>query len=165
MERPACIVNADELPWERYDERSWDAGASRDLTPAMSRKDGHLGVRIVRIDPGSVSAAFHYHLQEDEFCLVLAGRALLRLGDATHEVGKGDAISFPRGERVAHQFYNHGTEPVDILMVGENHRHEVVFYPDSGQWLVRGLGGKGAYVPNADYWDGEPDPPLAARHG
>jgi|GEM_PF-3967244 len=32
---------------------------------------------------------------------------MLRYGDTTVEVKEGDAISFPQGEQVAHQFYNH----------------------------------------------------------
>ena len=163
MDRPAQIVNMDELPWEHYDNGPYDRGASKRLTPAMPRTKGHLGVRLERLEPGTLSSAFHYHLHEDEFCLIVAGRALLRLGDETWEVKKGDAISFPRGERVGHQFYNHTSETVEILTVGENVAHDAVFYPDSGKWLIRGIPGPGHYTPVEDYWEGEPDPPMPAR--
>ena len=163
MDRPAQIVNIDELPWEHHDNGPYDKGASKRLTPSMPRAGGHLGVRLERLEPGTVSAAFHYHLYEDEFCLVVSGRALLRLGDETWEVKKGDAISFPRGDRIAHQLYNHTAEPVDFLMVGENVAHEIVFYPDSGKWLSRAMRGAGRFTPVEDYWEGEPDPPLPAR--
>jgi hypothetical protein len=38
---------------------------------------------------------------------------------------------FLHGERIAHQFYNHTDETVDILMVSENLPYEVCYYPDS----------------------------------
>ena len=84
---------------------------------------------------------------------------MLRYGDRTIEVKEGDAISFPRGERIAHQFYNHTDEPVDILMMGENLPYEVCYFPDSDKWLSRSMGKVGKFE-STDYWTDEPDPPL-----
>lgn len=85
--------------------------------------------------------------------------ALLRYGDRTIEVKEGDVISFPHGERIAHQFYNHTDEPVDILMVGENLPYEACYYPDSDKWLSRSMGKVGKFE-STDYWADEPDPPV-----
>ena len=88
---------------------------------------------------------------------------MLRYGETIVEVQEGDAISFPRGERVAHQFYNHTDETVDILMVGENLPYEVCYYPDSDKWSLRSVGAVGKFEPT-DYWADEPDPPIVKTH-
>ncbi|MEO0533889.1 MAG: cupin domain-containing protein [Cyanobacteria bacterium P01_A01_bin.123] len=153
------IVNMDELEWtaENYSENY--TGWSKRLTPSMNRKQGHIGVMVERLKPKTLSCPFHYHVHEDEFCLILKGKAMLRYGDKIVEVTKGDAISFPRGERIAHQFYNHTDEMVDILMVGENLPYEVCYYPDSDKWLSRSIGQIGKFE-NTDYWTDEPDIPV-----
>lgn len=153
------IVNMNNLEWKEENYSEHYTGWSKRLTPAMDRKQGHIGVIVDRLKPKTLSCPFHYHVHEDEFCMVLNGKALLRYGDQTVEVKAGDAISFPRGERIAHQFYNHTDETVDILMVGENLPHEACYYPDSDKWLSRSIGKVGKFE-STDYWADEPEPPV-----
>lgn len=84
---------------------------------------------------------------------------MLRYGDKTIEVKAEDALSFPHGERFAHQVYNHTEETVDILMMGENLPYEVCYYPDSDKWLSRSVGKVGKFE-STDYWTDEPVPPV-----
>jgi uncharacterized cupin superfamily protein len=153
------IVNMNHTEWQEAHYSEHYTGWSKRLTPEMERKQGHLGVVVERLKPKSLSCPFHYHVHEDEFCLILEGKALLRYGEQTIEVKAGDAISFPRGERVAHQFYNHTDEMVDILMMGENLPYEVCYYPDSDKWLSRSIGKVGKFE-STDYWIDEPVPPV-----
>jgi uncharacterized cupin superfamily protein len=44
---------------------------------------------------------------------------------------EGDIVSFPRGERGAHQLVNRTNEPVWFLAVSTNGEPDRVFYPDS----------------------------------
>lgn len=157
MDSTVRVVNVTDVPWREVSHGEHFASASRRLTRGMK-----LGASIDRLEPGKVSSPFHYHLKEDEFFLVLRGRVMLRHGAETVEVREGDAISCPRGEGGAHQFFNHGDEPAEILMVSQNRDDEVCFYPDSGKWLVRDLGKVGRFE-ETDYWDGEPEPPLITR--
>jgi uncharacterized cupin superfamily protein len=157
------IINMNDLEWKEEHYSEHYAGWSKRLSsPAMDRDHGHIGVRLDRLRPKTLSCPFHYHVHEDEFCLVLKGEATLRYGDRTIVVKEGDAISFPRGERIAHQFYNHTDETVDILMVGENLPHEVCYYPDSDKWLSRSIGKVGKFE-GTDYWTDEPDPPVMTQ--
>ena len=158
------IINMNNLDWkeEHYSEH-YTGWSKRLSSPAMDCKQGHIGVRVERLRPKSLSCPFHYHIHEDEFCLILKGKAMLRYGDKTIEVSEGDAISFPRGERVAHQFYNHTDETMDILMVGENLPYEVCYYPDSDKWLSRSIHKVGKFE-STDYWTDEPDPPVLKSH-
>jgi uncharacterized cupin superfamily protein len=153
------IVNMNNIEWQEAHYSEHYTGWSKRLTPAMERKQGHLGVVVERLKPKSLSCPFHYHVHEDEFCLILEGKALLRYGEQTIEVKAGDAISFPRGERIAHQFYNHTDEMVDILMMGENLPYEVCYYPDSDKWLSRSIGKVGKFE-STEYWTDEPVPPV-----
>lgn len=159
------IVNMNDLKWKEGNYSEHYTGWSMRLSSStMDRKQGHIGVRVDRLRPKTLSCPFHYHMYEDEFCLILKGEATLRYGDRTIVVKEGDAISFPRGERIAHQFYNHTDEPVDILMVGENLPHEVCYYPDSDKWLVRSISQIGKFE-QTDYWRDEPDPPVIKSQG
>ena len=153
------IVNMNNLEWQEENYSEHYSGWTKRLTPAMERKQGHIGITVDRLKPKTLSCPFHYHMHEDEFCLILNGKALLRYGEQTIEVTAGDAISFPRGERIAHQFYNHTDEMVDILMVGENLPYEVCYYPDSDKWLSRSIGKVGKFA-STDYWTDEPEPPV-----
>lgn len=153
------IVNMAELEWKAEEYTEHYAGWSKRLTPSMNHSEGHIGIVVERLKPKTLSCPFHFHIHEDEFCLILKGRAMLRYGNKTVEVKEGDAISFSKGERIAHQFYNHTDEMVDILMVGENLAYEVCYYPDSDKWLSRSIGGIGKFE-NTDYWADEPELPV-----
>jgi len=159
MSRLPNIVNMHELVWEEVSFSEHYSGWSKHLTPSMPREHGHIGVRIERLRPGSLSAPFHYHVHGDECFVILRGKAMLRYGDDIVEVEEGDAISCPRGSGIAHQFYNHTDEDIDILMIGENVSHEVCHYPDSNKWLVRSVRRVGKFEPT-DYWADEPEPPV-----
>ena len=162
MPRPPTVVHEDDLPWETWTRGAHYNSQMKRLTPGMARKDGHLGVCRERIAPGCLSAPFHYHLKDDEVVLVVSGRGRLRLGDEVHDIGPGDAVSFPAGARVAHQLHNHTDEWLEILVIGGNSADEVCYYPDSDKWLVREAGVILGGGPR-DYWDGEPEPPLLTR--
>jgi uncharacterized cupin superfamily protein len=156
------VVRADELEWTEWHHGDHYQTWEKRLSAAMPPEKGHVGVVIQRIPPGKLTCPFHYHMEEDEFFLVLKGRALLRYGDETFEVREGDAISCPRGERKAHQFYNHTDEDLELLTIGENRPNEVAYYPDSDKWLIRPVGQLVGNDRKA-YWDGEPDPPLLKK--
>jgi uncharacterized cupin superfamily protein len=157
MSEPVSVVNIEQVAWERESYTEHYASASRRLSGRMA-----LGVRLERLSPGKVSCPYHYHLKEDEFFLVVRGKALLRTPEGTREVTQGDAISCPHGELGAHQLYNHGTEDVEFLAVGQNQPDEVCHYPDSGKWMVRAIKKVGLFS-ETEYWHAEPDPPLVTR--
>ncbi len=153
MKSTVEIVKSDEQPWEDFVRDEDYTGKYRVLS-----KGTKLGVNVECIEPGHVTCPFHWHMKEDEFFLVLKGKAMMRTDDGKIEIVEGDAISCPAGEGSAHQFWNHTDEPTHLLMVGQNRPDEVCYYPDSDKWLLRDLKLHGR-VSKADYWDGEPSPP------
>lgn len=154
MKSSVRIVKTEEQPWEDAVHDEHYAGKYRVLTSEGMK----LGANIECIEPGKVTCPFHWHLKSDEFFLVLKGKAMLRTDDGNVEVVEGDAISCPRGEGSAHQFWNHGDEPCHLLMIGENVPDEICHYPDSDKWLIRDLKLHGR-ITKTEYFDGEPIPP------
>ncbi len=107
----------------------------------------HLGVRIEETPPAGTSSYHHYHLQEEEHVLVLAGTATLHLGDVDIALNEGDHVWFPAGEEVAHHIENCSSEPFRFLVFGERKTDDVVFYPDDGPvMLVKSSHGKQLYT-------------------
>ena len=86
---------------------------------------------------------------------MLAGRATLRLGERSYEIGPGDYVCFPAGQRAGHALINHGSEPCRFVIIGERNPHDVIVYPDSGKVKVRVMGENYRLSATADYWDGE----------
>jgi uncharacterized cupin superfamily protein len=90
-----------------------------------------FGVNHLTLQPGAASALRHWHQQEDEFVLVLAGRPTLVDELGAHQLAAGDCVGFPAGEANAHHLVNRSDAPATILVVGARHRgEERIHYPD-----------------------------------
>lgn len=137
----------------------------RVLTPAMTGRDGRLGVNLTRVPPGRTTCPMHHHRLEDEVFYVLSGRGVFRYGEAIAEIGPGDCVSCPAGVGVAHQLANPFKEDLVYLAIGPNFDDEVCAYPDSGKVYVRGLGLMG-FLDRAGVYHGEAGaPPSSSEDG
>lgn len=67
------------------------------------------------IDPRTLAAPLHRHVNEDEYSYVLEGRVGIQLGEETVEAGPGDLVLKPRGQW--HAFWNPGDEPARLLEI------------------------------------------------
>lgn len=88
-----------------------------------------------RVDAGARTTAFHTHLHTDEWIYVLAGRARLRIGEQTLDVGANDFIAHPAGG-AAHLM--EPAEALTYLVGGEIDSEDVVVYPDARLRRVHG---------------------------
>jgi mannose-6-phosphate isomerase-like protein (cupin superfamily) len=68
-------------------------GTARRLVPLAS--SGHMTVGMLRITRGALPA--HLHLHADEVVYVVSGKARVRLGTESREVGPGDLMVIPQG--------------------------------------------------------------------
>ena len=128
---------------------TYDEAEARRGEPAWRFLDlsgEHLGVRIEETPPTGTSSYHHYHLQEEEHVLVLAGTATLHLGDDAIALNEGDHVWFPAGEDVAHHIENSSSEPFRFLVFGERKTDDVVFYPDAPVMMVKTSQGKQLYT-------------------
>ncbi|MEC3948464.1 cupin domain-containing protein [Sphingobium sp. HWE2-09] len=76
----------------------------RQLGPVHGLSD--FGVSHVVLKPGAASSHRHWHEDEDEFVVMVAGQAVLVEDDARTPMGPGDMAAFPKGEPNGHHLIN-----------------------------------------------------------
>ena len=126
-----------------------------------------LGASLWELPPGEAAYPYHFHHNDEELVVVLAGAPSLRGPDGWRELEDGEVVWFPRGERGGHQLVNRTDEPVRFLAVSTKGDADVVVYPDSGKLGAferlpagGGLNRLFRLADAVDYWDGEERPPT-----
>jgi uncharacterized cupin superfamily protein len=152
-ERPANIVNVDEVELDHWHDRAHTASL------ATRERSTLAGLHWERIDPGHRSAVPHCHSAEEEAFVILEGSATLELWPRDGDVEEtplrpGHIVSRPPGTRVSHSF-RAGPDGVTMLIYGTRDPNDMCWYPRSRKIFWRGLGVIGR-IETLDYFDGEP---------
>jgi uncharacterized cupin superfamily protein len=131
-ERPANVVALGDVeagPFPGADVRGVGqaAGSSR------------AGLNHVTLQPGQTSAPPHCHALEEELFYVLEGSGTLTLGGDEHPLRRGDVVARPPSTGVAHAL-RAGDSGLTYLVYGTREPGDSVYYPQSGQVRMRGLG-------------------------
>ena len=92
----------------------------------------HMGVHLIRLEPGYHSTQFHYHDADEEFVLILAGTGRAFIGDETFDIRPGDFMGFP-APSPGHGLHNNSAGDLIYLVGGESNPSDVVHYP----WIQR----------------------------
>jgi len=143
----------ESVPWHE-----WSRGSRFGSRVRRIGKFGgasHVGVLIEELPPGKQSCPLHYHIEEEEQMMILAGEATLRLGDERYTVRAGDYVVFPAGQKLGHCLVNESDAVCRFLMIGESRPNDVCVYPDSNKVLVPQTGEIYDKSAVRDYWDGE----------
>ena len=101
----------------------------------------HMGVHLVRLEPGRDSTQFHFHHVDEEFVYILSGRGVAELGEETCEIGPGDFMAFAR-RSVPHNMSNPFDEDLVYLMGGNRSELDVCDYPRIERRMYRVFGNK-----------------------
>lgn len=128
MDRPPFIKNLSVISEESHylDPEPEKYRTRKRLAKATGAKS--LGVNQSTLRPGQVSSKLHRHLKEEEFLLILQGRAVLRYGSEKFDLIAGDAVSFlPNTE--PHQLINTSDEDCVYLEVSTRVKDDVIEYP------------------------------------
>jgi len=88
----------------------------RRLGPASGLTD--FGISHVTLEPGGVSSQRHWHQDEDEFVVMLAGEAVLIEEGGETMMRPGDCASFPKGVADGHRLVNRSAGPCVFVAVG-----------------------------------------------
>ncbi|MEM6518179.1 MAG: cupin domain-containing protein [Cyanobacteria bacterium P01_D01_bin.71] len=96
----------------------------------------HLGIYLVRVQPGHHSTEYHRHRGEEEFIYILSGRGIATIDEETFEVAAGDFMGF-RPDSPAHDMHNPFDEDLVYLMGGYDLDYDVVEYPHQGTRMYR----------------------------
>jgi uncharacterized cupin superfamily protein len=94
------------------------------------------GASVYELPPGEALCPYHYEYAEEEWLLVLEGRAAVRTPEGTEELGPFEMAFFPTGPAGAHQIRNDGDAPVRVLMWSPIILPAATAYPDSGKVAV-----------------------------
>jgi uncharacterized cupin superfamily protein len=78
-----------------------------------------FGINLTHLEPGAVSALYHWHTVQDEFVFVLEGVATVLVGDDEFQMSAGDCIGFKAGTGIAHQLVNRSDARVTYLEIGD----------------------------------------------
>lgn len=100
---------------------------------------GDFGVSHVVLKPGAWSAQRHWHEDEDEFVVILAGQAVLVDDHGEHAMAPGDCAAFPAGDGNGHVLQNRGGADCVFIAVGRPSASDC-YYPDIDMHLAAGVG-------------------------
>ena len=89
-----------------------DGSEIRELLAHRNSAIRNQSLAEARIPPGEATAP-HYHPQAEEIYYLLEGRGRMQIEDQIREVGPGDAIAIPPGQR--HQITTISKEPLRFL--------------------------------------------------
>ncbi|SDW61227.1 Uncharacterized conserved protein, cupin superfamily [Ruegeria halocynthiae] len=89
-----------------------------------------IGVNIVRLEPNGLSSLRHYHMEQDEFAIMLSGTCTLIDDDGEHEMQPGDCAAWPAGDTNGHHLVNKTDAPATFLVVGTRTPTETGYYSD-----------------------------------
>ncbi|MEA2226437.1 MAG: hypothetical protein QOF04_67 [Solirubrobacteraceae bacterium] len=110
------------------------------------------------VPPGQSNCPYHYE-SDEEWLIVLEGRATVRHPDGEDELGPGDVVCFPAGPAGAHKITNRGEEPMRMLIVSTRNMPAIAVYPDSDKIGVFTEDRRDNVMvrreSDVDYWDRE----------
>jgi uncharacterized cupin superfamily protein len=112
-----------------------------------------LGCALYDVPTGEQLWPYHYHLGNEEWAVVVAGRPTLRTPDGERVLDPGDVVAFPEGEAGAHTFVNRSDASARVALFSTLNRTTLPVYPDSDK-----VGANRKYFrmqDAVDYWDGE----------
>ncbi len=115
-----------------------------------------VGLWRVRVSPGKESFVYHSHQREEEWILILEGRALAEIDGEEYEVGPGDFMGFPAPQPPHHLKNASETEDLIYLMGGEALDMDIADYPRLGKRMVR----NGSEIQIYDHSDAKEFGPL-----
>ncbi len=153
---PHVNIAQPEFVYDPEDPEGFRAGMYR-MAPLVGAE--RTGTTVYELPPGELVCPYHYEYGEEEWLLVLAGRASVRTPEGTERVGPDEVVFFPTGPDGAHQILNDTDETVRVLMWSQVVVPTATAYPDSdkvGVWT--GDKAEDVIVPRSsrvDYFHGE----------
>jgi uncharacterized cupin superfamily protein len=121
---------AAEPAYDEADPPGYRAGMTR-LGPTLGA--ARLAGSLYELPPGQSVCPYHYEHGDEEWLIVLSGRATVRHPGGEDVLEPGETVCFPAGPDGAHKVTNAGEVPARVLMVSTRTMPAVAVYPDSGK--------------------------------
>ncbi len=155
-QRPDCILNwfGAEDPADQYpgDPELMAIGVRFSDRFGLTR----IGIHHGRLLPGRRSCYPHAESLEEEFVFILEGAADAWIDGWLHRVGAGDAVAFPAGTGICHNFINNSDADVRMIVIGERN------VPGNRRIYPRNLDRR---ANNDRWWHDAPQRPLGPHDG
>lgn len=107
----------------------------RCMTPLLGLAD--FGVSHVTLKPGAWSSQRHWHVEEDELVVMLAGEAVLIDDNGRTPMRPGDVAVFPKNDGNGHHLVNESDTDCMFVAVGRTAEGEC-HYPDIDMHIFPG---------------------------
>src|SRR5919108_525556 len=89
-----------------------------------------IGIHHERLLPGRRTSYPHAESHEEEFVFVLEGAPDAWIDGHLHRLEPGEAIAFPAGTGITHNFINNGTAEARLMAIGQrNLAGNQLYYP------------------------------------
>ena len=101
----------------------------------------NFGVNLTILEPGAVSALYHFHTAEDEFVYILEGTPTLVLDNKEYLMQPGECCGFKAGTGTGHQLVNKSDKKVVYIEIGNRSSEDKPEYPNDDlvlTWLGAG---------------------------
>lgn len=122
-----------------------------------------FGANIVYLEPGAVASLRHWHLNEDEFAIVLTGTLTLAEDTGETLMEPGDCAGWKAGVANGHRFENRSDQPASFLVIGTRAAQETATYTQVDM-QVHVAGGKARFTHHdGSDWAGPRDLPEGDR--
>ena len=89
-----------------------------------------FGVNITVLSPGAKSSLRHWHENQDEFVIVIAGDLTLVDDSGNAPLAPGDCAAFPAGDANGHHIVNNSNSEGRFLVIGTRTDNEIAHYSD-----------------------------------
>jgi uncharacterized cupin superfamily protein len=99
----------------------------------------YFGASHAELKPGAWSAQRHWHEDEDEMVVMLAGEAMLVDDSGRTPMRAGDCATFPKGDANGHVLINESEESCFFIAIGKPEASDC-HYPDIDMRLENGRG-------------------------
>ena len=109
----------------------------RRLAPAAGISD--FGASHVVLEPGAWSSQRHWHEDEDELVVMLAGEAVLVDDHGETVIHAGDVAAFAKNDGNGHVLINRSAAPCTFVAIGRP-ANSACHYPDIDMHLFAGNG-------------------------
>ena len=150
-------ISDPEFTYDDSDPEGFRSGLFR-MGPDLGAKT--TGATVYEMPPGQALCPYHYEYGEEEWVMVLSGRATIRTPEGEQPLEPQQIMFFPPGPEGAHQVRNDGEETLRVLMWSSVVYPAVTVYPDSDKiaaWAARGSDDSAVFPRSAkvDYFFGE----------
>lgn len=130
------VITPETVKVEHQEVAGHPCGPAQNLRFSDSGGLTQFGAFVEVLPPGSRSSLCHWHLREDEFVYMLAGKVTLFEGGVATTLRPGDAATFKAGVAAGHFLRNDSGAEARYLIVGTRSGADVVTYPDHDRILT-----------------------------